>query len=176
MPRWIMLSLTSLLHAWLRIGAIPVLVFWLVAWVRPPVLGWPRLQTVQLVAAWLAVAIVPISGVERLGEFDVVVVAVLVWVALGAGASARRQKLLMGSWVAAVILLLQTCDTLVLTRMPGCRIDSVTDQIGVVLTQAVFIMLAVIWPRKTIPQRMTVVVLIALAGEYARQLMQIWSS
>jgi hypothetical protein len=82
----------------------------------------------------------------------------------------------MGSWVAAVILLLQTCDTLVLTRMPGCRIDSLTDQIGVVLTQAVLIMLAVIWPRKTIPQRMTVVVLIALAGEYARQLLQIGSS
>ena len=175
MPRWIMLSLTSLLHAWLRIGALPILVFWLVAWVRPPVLGWPRLQSGQLVAAWLAIAIVPISGVERLGEFDVVVVAVLVWVALGAGASARRQKLLIGSWVAAVILLLQTCDTLVLTRMPGCRIDSVTDQIGVVLTQAVFIMLAVIWPRKTIPQRMTMIALLALAVEYGRQMIVLWN-
>jgi hypothetical protein len=168
-------SLTSLLHAWLRIGAIPALVFWLSCWVRPPVLGWQRQQLVPLLAAWFAVAIVPISGVERLGEFDVVVLAVAVWIALGDGISARHSTLLLGGWVAVVVLLLQTCDTLVLTRMPGCRIDSGAVRFGVVLTQVVLILLVAFWPRQTIPQRMTMIALLALAVEYGRQLIVLWN-
>ena len=162
-------SLTSVLHAWMRIGLFPAVVFLVVAGWRAPLVGWPRQQTAQLLAAWVLLACVPISGLARLGEVDVVLCAGAAWVALGPGGSARQRHLLITTWVAIVVFLMQTCGTLVLTRIPGCSVAQVSVQAGIVLTLLAFVVMVCAWPRQTIPQRMTVVALGALVVEYARQ-------
>ena len=62
-----MLSVLSLVQAWVRIGLIPAVLFLLVAQIRPPLLGWPRQDRSATIAAWLLVACVPVSGLARLG-------------------------------------------------------------------------------------------------------------
>ena len=78
-----MLSVLSLVQAWVRVGLIPAVVYLLVAQIRPPLLGWPRQERSATIAAWLLLACVPVSGLARLGEIDVVLLAVASWIALG---------------------------------------------------------------------------------------------
>jgi len=163
-------SLTSVVYAWLRIGGIPALVFLVAAGWRAPVLGWPRQQTAAVLAAWVLLVCVPISGMPRIGEVDVVVLAALSWIALGSGGSIGRRQMLMGLWVTVVVLLTTTCGTLVLTRIPGCQATGVPLQTGMGLTILAGCALVGAWPRDTIPQRMTVVALCALVVECCRQM------
>ena len=164
-----MLSVLSLVQAWVRIGLIPAVLFLLVTQIRPPLLGWPRQDRSATIAAWLLVACVPVSGLARLGEIDVVVLAACAWVALGNAVSLQRRGLLLGLWVAVSTALQLGCETLVLTRLSGCGIDGSMRSIAVGVTMLGWIALAVLWPRGSIPQRMTVIAIVALGVEYGRQ-------
>lgn len=167
-------SVTSVLHAWMRIGVFPALVFLVAAWWRAPVLGWPRQQPVPLIAAWFLLIGVPVSGIPRVAEVDVVVLAAAAWVALGNGTMVRHRTVLGAGWVAVVLALLQTCGTLVLTRIAGCRMDGYLALGGVLLMVGAVGVLIAAWPRDTIPQRMTVFGLAALGVEYGRQVIGLW--
>ena len=164
-----MLSVLSLVQAWVRIGLIPAVLFLLVAQIRPPLLGWPRQDRSATIAAWLLVACVPVSGLARLGEIDLVVLAACAWVALGNPVSLQRRGLLLGLWVAVSTALQMGCGTLVLTRLSGCGIDGSMRSIAVGVAMLGWIALAVVWPRRSIPQRMTVIAIVALGVEYGRQ-------
>ena len=164
-----MLSVLSLVQAWVRIGLVPAVLFLLVAQIRPPLLGWPRQDRSATIAAWLLVACVPVSGLARLGEIDVVVLAACAWVALGNPVSLQRRGLLLGLWVAVSTALQMGCGTLVLTRLSGCGIDGSMRSIAVGVAMLGWIALAVVWPRGSIPQRMTVIAIVALGVEYGRQ-------
>ena len=164
-----MLSVLSLVQAWVRIGLVPAVLFLLVAQIRPPLLGWPRQDRSATIAAWLLVACVPVSGLARLGEIDVVVLAACAWVALGNPVSLQRRGLLLGLWVAVSTALQMGCGTLVLTRLSGCGIDGSMRSIAVGVAMLGWIGLAVVWPRGSIPQRMTVIAIVALGVEYGRQ-------
>jgi hypothetical protein len=168
-------NLTSVLHAWLRIGVLPAVVFLVVAWWRAPALGWPRQQPMHLMAAWFLLICVPVSGIPRIGEVDVVVLAAAAWVALGSGMTARRRALLVVSWVVFVGSFLHTCGTLVLTRIAGCPNDGYLVQAGMLLPVIAIGVLVATWPRQTIPQRMSMVALGALGVEYCRQVFGLWN-
>ncbi len=165
-----MLSVLSLVQAWVRIGLIPAVLYLLVAQIRPPLLGWPRQDRSATIAAWLLVAAVPVSGLARLGEIDVVVLAACAWVALGnAAVSLQRRGMLLALWVAVSTALHIGCGTLVLTRLSGCGIDGSMRSSAVGVVMVGWIVLAVLWPRRSIPQRMTVIAIVALGVEYGRQ-------
>jgi hypothetical protein len=164
------LSVLSLVQAWVRVGVIPAVLYLLVAQIRSPLMGWPRQDRSATIAAWLLVACVPVSGLARLGEIDAVVLAACAWVALGTGAvPMQRRSILLALWVTICAAMLFGCGTLVLTRISGCAIGSDARGIAVGLVLVGLSVLVVLWPRKSIPQRLTVCALIAMGVEYARQ-------
>jgi hypothetical protein len=164
------LSVLSLVQAWVRVGLIPAVVYLLVAQIRPPQMGWPRQERSATIAAWLLVACVPVSGLARLGEIDVVLLAVASWIALGnSGVTKQRRAVLLALWVTVSIAMQLGCGTLVLTRISGCVIDSSTRGFAVGVVLLGWMALAMLWPRTSIPQRMTMIALLALGVENGRQ-------
>lgn len=156
-------SVVSIVYAWERVLLLPAVVFLLVSIISAPALGWPRLEARTLIPAWLLLVFVPISDVVRVGESD------MAWLLLLAVLASQTWRdcwswrwMALGAWIGAAYALAQGCGTLILTRATTC---SSSLQWGVLVGLVVAL---VLWSRRTIAQRMTVVALGMLVVEVAR--------
>jgi hypothetical protein len=165
-------SLLALVHAWPRVVILPAVIWWLVARVAAPPLGWPRADMPRIVAAWLLSALVPVSGLARLGEVDVVVLAALAWYTRAPGAA--RGSWALAAWVVGTAGALWACGSLVVTRYAQCVEFTTVPAPGVVVLLGALGVLLWVWPRGTIAERMSLVAIAAIALEVVRQLATVW--
>ncbi len=156
-------SVVSVVYAWERVLWYPALAFWLVSVIAPPGLGWPRLDARTLIPAWLLLVFVPISDIARVGESDMAWLLLLAVLASQTWSDCWSWRwVALGAWVGAAYALAQGCGTLMLTRATTCESPA---QWGVL---AGLMVALVLWSRRTIAQRMTVVGIGLLVTEVVR--------
>jgi hypothetical protein len=156
-------SVVSVVYAWERVLLYPAVIFLLVSIVAAPALGWPRIEARTLIPAWLLLVFVPIADVVRVGESDMAWLLLLAVLASQTWSDCWSWRwVALGAWIGAAYALAQGCGTLILTRATTC---SSPMQWGVLIGLVVAM---VLWSRRTIAQRMTVVAIGMLVVEVVR--------